>query len=338
MKKSKGQTVDLLYKTKENSKRPKQTKKKKAKNKDKKSDNSIINLDNEIIIGMTLKEEPKKNEKKKAKKTKKKKELIAKKTNKKKQLKRNEKKEYKNKKKNIKLKIIKWIFLLALLVTAIILFMLSSVFNIKSITVTNNKKISAQEIVSLSGLVKDENMFKISNKAIKEAIKQNPYIENVKITKKISGEINLEITERIPTYIIRFANGYVYINNQGYMLEISEEPLKLPIISGLKTKTEDIKAGNRLVVEDLKKLENIIKIMETAKSTSVAEKITEFDISDPTNYKIIIASEGKTIDFGDLTNINIKILKIEYIIEQEKGKQGEIYFQGTEKVVFREKV
>ena len=65
MKKSKGQTVDLLYKTKENSKRPKQTKKKKAKNKDKKSDNGIINLDNEIIIGMTLKEEPRKNEKKK---------------------------------------------------------------------------------------------------------------------------------------------------------------------------------------------------------------------------------------------------------------------------------
>lgn len=338
MKKSKGQTVDLLYKTKENSKRPKQTKKKKAKNKDKKSDNGIINLDNEIIIGMTLKEEPKKNEKKRTKKTKKTKELTAKKIKKKEQVKRNNKKEHKNKKKNIKLKIIKWVFLLALLVTAIILFMLSSVFNIKSITVTNNKKISEQEIISLSGLVKDENMFKISNKTIKEAIKQNPYIEDVKITKKLSGEINLEITERIPTYMIRFANGYVYINNQGYMLEISEEPLELPIISGLKTKTEDTKAGNRLVVEDLKELENIIKIMEIAKSTSVGEKITEFDISDTTNYKIIIASEGKTVDFGDLTNINIKILKIEYIIEQEKGKQGEIYFQGTEKVVFREKV
>lgn len=338
MKKSKGQTVDLLYKTKENSKKPKQTKKRKTKNKNQKSNNDIINLDNEIIIGMTLKEEPKKNEKKRTKKTKKTKELTAKKIKKKEQVKRNNKKEHKNKKKNIKLKIIKWVFLLALLVTAIILFMLSSVFNIKSITVTNNKKISEQEIVSLSGLVKDENMFKISNKTIKEAIKQNPYIEDVKITKKLSGEINLEITERIPTYMIRFANGYVYINNQGYMLEISEEPLELPIISGLKTKTEDTKAGNRLVVEDLKELENIIKIMEIAKSTSVGEKITEFDISDTTNYKIIIASEGKTVDFGDLTNINIKILKIEYIIEQEKGKQGEIYFQGTEKVVFREKV
>jgi hypothetical protein len=78
--------------------------------------------------------------------------------------------------------------------------------------------------------------------------------------------------------------------------------------------------------------------MEIAKTTSVGAIIAEIDISDPTNYKIIIPSENKTVEFGDLTNINVKILKIEYIIEQEKGKQGEIYFQGAEKAVFREKV
>ena len=338
MKKSKGQTVDLLYKNKETGKKSKQTKKRKQKSKAKESENDIINLDNEIIIGMTLKEEPKKEKKKKTKKIKKvknKKSVSQNKPIKKFQKKKNNKK---TKKKNIKLKIVKWIFLLALLATAIILFMLSSVFNIKNITVTNNNKISEQEIISLSGLTKDENMFKISNKKIKEAIKQNPYIENVKITKTLYGTINLEVTERVPTYMLKFANAYVYINNQGYMLEISEEPLELPIISGFKTPTENIKAGNRLVVDDLIKLENVIKIMEIAKTTSVAEKITEIDISNTTNYKIIIANEGKTVDFGDLTNINVKILKIEYIIEQEKGKEGEIYFQGTEKAVFREKV
>ena len=338
MKKSKGQTVDLLYKNKETGKKSKQTKKRKQKSKAKESENDIINLDNEIIIGMTLKEEPKKEKKKKTKKIKKvknKKSVSQNKPIKKFQKKKNNKK---TKKKNIKLKIVKWIFLLALLATAIILFMLSSVFNIKNITVTNNNKISEQEIISLSGLTKDENMFKISNKKIKEAIKQNPYIENVKITKNLYGTINLEVTERVPTYMLKFANAYVYINNQGYMLEISEEPLELPIISGFKTPTENIKAGNRLVVDDLIKLENVIKIMEIAKTTSVAEKITEIDISNTTNYKIIIANEGKTVDFGDLTNINVKILKIEYIIEQEKGKEGEIYFQGTEKAVFREKV
>ena len=329
MKKSKGQTVDLLYKSKEKPKKQN----KKTKNKKQKSDNEVINLDNEIIIGMTLKEEPKKTKKKKEqpktkiKKTKKNTNKIQK-----------TKKRPKTKKKNIKLKIVKWIFLLALLATAIILFLLSSVFNITYIVVENNKKISEQEIVNLSGLVKNENMFKTTNKKIKEGIKQNPYIEDVVITRELSGKVKLKVIERTPTYMIKFANGYAYINNQGYILEISEEALHLPIITGFKTSSEEIKAGNRLVVDDLKELENVIKIMETAKNTSIADIITEIDISNSNNYKLVIASEGKTVQFGDLNNINVKILKIEYILEQEKGREGEIYFQNTEKAVFREKV
>ena len=53
--------------------------------------------------------------------------------------------------------------------------MLSSVFNITNITVTNNNKISEQEIISLSGLTKNENMFKVLNKKVEESIEQNPY-------------------------------------------------------------------------------------------------------------------------------------------------------------------
>ena len=329
MKKSKGQTVDLLYKSKEKPKKQN----KKTKNKKQKSDNEVINLDNEIIIGMTLKEEPKKTKKKKEQpKTK------VKKTKKSTNKVQKTKKRPKTKKKNIKLKIVKWIFLLALLATAIILFLLSSVFNITDIVVENNKKISEQEIVNLSGLVKNENMFKTTNKKIKEGIKQNPYIEDVVITRELSGKVKLKVIERTPTYMIKFAKGYAYINNQGYILEISEEALQLPIITGFKTSSEEIKAGNRLVVDDLKELENVIKIMETAKNTSIADIITEIDISNSNNYKLVIASEGKTVQFGDLNNINVKILKIEYILEQEKGREGEIYFQNTEKAVFREKV
>ena len=347
MRKSKGQTIDSFYTNKDekikkrnnrksknvkerNSARTQKTRKGKTQ-KSNNEDNDIINLDNEIIIGMTLKEESKKDTK--AKKSKSKKPKDKKTVSKSKPVKKTQ-----TAKKNIKLKIVKWIFLLAILATAIILFMLSSVFNITNITVTNNNKISEQEIISLSGLTKNENMFKVLNKKVEESIEQNPYIENVKITKTISGTVNLEVTERVATYMLKFANGYVYINNQGYMLEISQEPLELPIISGFKTPIENIKEGNRLVVEDLKELENVIKIMEIAKTTSVGAIIAEIDISDPTNYKIIIPSENKTVEFGDLTNINVKILKIEYIIEQEKGKQGEIYFQGAEKAVFREKV
>ena len=140
--------------------------------------------------------------------------------------------------------------------------------------------------------------------------------------------------------MLQFANAFVYINNQGYMLQITETPLELPIIIGFKTDSQNIKAGNRLAIEDLKCLENIIKIMDSAKSNSMENLITRIDITDANNFKLILESEGKIVQFGEITdvNVNVKLLKIKKIIEDRKGIAGEIYFQDKEKTVFKENV
>ena len=123
------------------------------------------------------------------------------------------------------------------------------------------------------------------------------------------------------------------------MLEVSETPLELPTITGFTTSEEEIKAGNRLGTEDLKKLEDVIKIIESSKNSPLADIITEIDISDSLNYKLTIKSEKKTILFGDTSNINIKLQMTGKVISSEKGKVGEIYFQeGSKKAVFKEQV
>lgn len=354
MKKSKGQTIDSFYTSKKevNKKsRPKTKTRNIVKNKKSKTkkvqneDNKIINLDNEIIIGLTPKKEEVKNTKKqKTKKTNKKAATVSRtqNNNKKKASRKSasvKKENTKNKTKNkVKSKIIKWVILSLLLMTAIILFMMSSVFNIKQIIVTNNSRVPSEEIINLSTLTPGINMFKTTNNLIRNNLKTNPYIEDVKVKRNINGTITLEVEERKATYMLKFANAYVYINNQGYMLEMTENPLELPMITGFQTPAEEIKEGNRLIVDDLKKLEDVIKIMETAKNVSMDKLITGIDITDSENYKLIIASEGKTVQFGNCSNANIKLLKIQAVIEKEKGIEGEIYFQDLEKTVFREKV
>ena len=333
MKKSKGQTVDLLYENK-NVKNKKSTKKKNSR---KKENDKIINLDNEIIIGLTPKKEEKTKTKKKNNSKNKKNDVRKKNTNKKKSQPNKSTTKDKSKKRKT-LKIVKWFLIISLLLIAIVIFMMSNVFNIKEIKVINNSKVSTDEIINLSTLKIDNNMFKTTNKIIVNGIKANAYIENVKIKRSIKGVVTLDIIERKPTYMLKFANAYVYINNQGYMLEMSETPLDLPTITGFETHSEQIKEGNRLEVNDLKKLEDIIKIMNSASETTLSSLITNIDVSDANDYKLTITSENKVVNFGTATNINVKLLKIEEIIEKEKGKEGEIYFQNSEKTVFREKV
>ena len=348
MKKSKGQTVDLLYTNKKETNKKtnnktKKTKKKETKTKNTQSNNDVINLDNEIIIGLTPKEEKAKS-KKQAKNSKKKnvKEVKKKSSSSQKNRKTTTKKinfKKQNPKKRRKRIIIKWALIIILFGVAIALFMMSSVFNIKEIVVVNNNKIPSNEIINLSTLTTDVNMFKITNKTIRDGIKTNAYIEEVDVKRNINGTITLDIKERQATYMLKFANAYVYINNQGYMLEISESPLELPTITGFSTINEEIKTGNRLNTEDLQKLEDVIKIIETSKNTPLANIITEIDISNSTDYKLTIESEKKKIKTGEMTNINIKLQMAGKVIEAEKGRAGEIYFQDDgKKAIFKENV
>ena len=223
-------------------------------------------------------------------------------------------------------------------ILAIVFLLRSSIFNIKEVRVENNNKITKEEIVKLSTLEVGINMFKYSNKTIENLIKCNPYIENVKVKRAINGVITLNITERKPTYMLKFANAYVDINNQGYMLELSETPLELPIIIGFETPGEQIKEGNRIIVGDLEKLEDVIKIMNSANETGISKLITTIDIKDKNNYKLELTNENKIVKFGGATNIHVKLLKIQEVLEKEKGVAGEIYFQDSERTIFKENV
>lgn len=239
-------------------------------------------------------------------------------------------------KKKRRLKILKWTSLIILLAGSIAFILLSSLFNIKEITVSGNNRIEAKDIVSLSGIQTGENMFRFLKIKAKEKIKQNPYIEEVSIRRKIDGIIQIKVIEREPTYMLSAEEKFVYINNQGYMLEESTEKLDKPVITGYET--TDVKPGNRLDVKDLEKLGIAIQIMKAAESKDLKDKITGIDITDSNDFLLKIDSENKIIHFGNSNNINEKFLRISAVLKNTEGQKGEIFVNNIEKVYFREEV
>ena len=90
--------------------------------------------------------------------------------------------------------VIKFFILLAVIAGIIIYLMLSPVFNIKNIQVQGNNGISAEQIISLSKVKKDMNLFKVSNKDTISAIKENPYVKSVEIKRTLPDTITFVIT------------------------------------------------------------------------------------------------------------------------------------------------
>ena len=325
---------DLNYKKNTKNKVNKNAKSNKITNPNKES--NLFDFDKEIVIGMPKIPETKQQKNKRKNKNisnNKKKPAVTKKISK--------KQEMAIKKRKLILKIIRTIVLIGILIGTLIYILLSPLFNIKDVTVTGNNKLSGEEIISLSEIRTEENIFKTSKNDIKNRIKTNPYVENVKIRRKLPDKVEIIVVERVATYMLPFANSYVYINNQGYMLEITSPKANLPIITGFSTPEENLHEGERLLSEDLVKLGEVLQIIESANANGIQELITKIDISNRQDYTIMLEKEKKLVHMGDVSNLSTKMSYINKIIQDEAGIEGEIFVNTdlTNKgAVFREKV
>ena len=368
MAKQKNTELNFLYLNDENNKKKKTTTKKNIKAKTRKTKNGADNksasrkndtfdFDNEIVIGVTIPKEEqrqdinknniKKNKNKSTKNVATKK--VTKTTTSKKTAgnkaktdinKRTKEAKKVNKKTVIIRWLIKWTILLLALAASIIMFMMSPLFNLLEVQVINNEKLSSESIISLSELNIGENIYKVTKRKLVNKIKQNAYIESVKIERRLPNKIAITVKERKPTYMLEYANSYVYINNQGYILEICEQKLECPIIMGYSTKEDNIKPGNRLNEGDLEKLAVVLKIVETANGNEIGNLITRINIEDKQNYKLILEGEKKTVYLGDASNLSNRIPHLKVILREEAGVEGEIFINGDlnkQKVYFRKK-
>lgn len=305
---------DMMKRKKEREKRIKQNKKKEEK--------QDFDIETEEVIQITNKNKMKQEEKKK-------KEIS--------------KKAQKRKKRNKRIRrILELIILIAIMIGGIIFAMTSPIFNITDIQVINNNQVSSDTIISLSQIQIGQNIFKFTNSSVIYNIKENAYIENVTIHRKLPNTIQIEIEERSPKYSVDFMGKYAYINTQGYILEITEDSKNMPIIRGINSPEENVITGNRLNNDDLNKLADVIKVINSTKEIELDNKVTSIDISNKSQYIIEIEEEQKKIHIGDNTNLSNKMLYVKAIIEQTKGKAGEIFVNGDLnnkfQPYFREKV
>ncbi len=267
-----------------------------------------FDLDTDVAINMTNKNKIKKDEERRRKIT---------------------RQEKKRRKRIKRIKFFVKLFLLVGIITGGIVFALTSpIFNVTTINVVNNITIPSDTIISLSGLKAGDNIFKFYKGDVINNIKENPYVESVEVHRRFPSIVEISVTERVATYNIDYMGKYAYIDTQGYILEISDDSKGMPVIQGATTSENDIVPGNRLNNEDLGRLEQVIRIMKATKEAGLDGQVTTIDISDKNEYSIYLNDEKKTVYLGDGSNLSNKMLYVQAIVEQEKGKEGEIFVDG----------
>lgn len=220
-------------------------------------------------------------------------------------------------------------FLILIAIIGIYVYLLQAeTFKIKNIEIIGNNQLTQEKIYELSKLKLGDSIFAVPSIVEKVKLKQNGYLEDVKVRKKYPNTLELEVKERQRKFQIQTeAGNYIYIDEQGYLLECAQEKLELITIVGMDITENNLDTKHRLEDDDLDRMENVLQIQENAKEIGILDKITQIQVKD--EYMMNLENDGININLGNATNLKNRMFYVKAILEQEAGNRGTIYVNGN---------
>lgn len=225
-----------------------------------------------------------------------------------------------NKYRKLKIGVLYTVMILAIL-TAGIAIGATVLFKIDTIQVVGESRYDPQEIISLSGVEKGENLITIDTAEGEAAIMSRmPYLETVRIKRKIPSTVNIEVTEAQAAGCIAYQNQYVIISGSGKVLELAQVPLEgVPVIKGAAIKEAEL--SEEIVLEDETVL-TLISDIETARAAAGLASVTELDLTNPVSPTITY--DGRIIiKLGMPTDLEYKLQTAVAVLTSEDMKTAQ---------------
>lgn len=213
------------------------------------------------------------------------------------------------------------IFIIILLLISVffILYTKTSFFHISSIEVYGNDKITDEKLILASGIMIDENIFKVNLKMAKENIILHPYVKNVKIKRRLPNKILITIDERKEVAIINYIGSYIYIDEEGIILNILSEKKDGQIIeiSGIEIDSPEI--GKKIAFSNEKIQDNLLEFINESRKLRLLGSLDTAYIDE--NGKInIYLDNGAEVAFGTLDDVKYKLNFLISILEELKNR------------------
>lgn len=206
-----------------------------------------------------------------------------------------------NKARKIKTRISSILFALVFIFWGIYYLLQSDLMNLKNIVLEGNEQVESQEIINLSNLVINRNIFKYNLKEIEKDIVSHPYIRESKVQRKLPTTITIKVKERQEYAIIPYMGSYIYIDEENIVLKASDSYIANDhiLITGVEFKS--FKVGEKIEATNNKGLKVVMDLLKAAKMTSIFEMISEINIAEENNIRLI-TFDGVEVLLGEGKN------------------------------------
>lgn len=226
--------------------------------------------------------------------------------------------------------------LLAAAVIAIVVFICSVFFEVRSIKCEGNTKYTATEIANYSGInIGDKMMMLKRGKAADKIISALPYIKTVSIRQHFPTTVYISIKERTPAAKITDGILSYIVDGEGYLLEESILGSSFDLPQVLCPDPVDPVPGKQLRFEDPLMLETMQTVLGYICATQWIDNISTIDIQK--TYAVSFMYQDRLqVKLGDASNLDMKMkLLAEVISRNSEDAVGVIDVSSTDHVSFQ---
>ena len=224
------------------------------------------------------------------------------------------------------------------LIVVLCVCLFTPIFGVSEITVEGNSTLTAEEIISTSGIHKGQNIFRMNTKKSEKKLESLPYVDDAKIVKKFPAKIKIVIDESTEDIIIDTPNEFIVTTIDGKVLykttDVTEVPV--PIVQGIAV--TDAEPSKKIKASDEETKATNIEYIKCFFGSDYWSEIDVFDVSDPANFMMVMRS-GMRVTFGPIDTIESlqrKIQMMDAIIAQVKPTERSYLDLTTDKGYFGE--
>lgn len=192
-------------------------------------------------------------------------------------------------------------------ISAALIVLQTIVFRLKTVYIIGNQTITAEHIASVSGLVKGENIFSVSEDKVRRNLEQEHWIILDHIYKQYPGEVYLFVDEREIIATMQWLGIQYTLDIDGMVLEEYSEMNyegKVPIVYGFGVTNATV--GEFLTVRSKDQLTAYSTIVSELTIQRYADQIQSINVSDPDSLSLLTKT-NITVQLGNRDYMRAKI-------------------------------
>ena len=203
-----------------------------------------------------------------------------------------------------------WIaFLVIVLLSAVIVIVGVTVFQVRYVSVTGNYHVSADKVLSLAGLQNGGFFFAVNEDKVRKGVESNLYLVLESLEKNPPDSVTIHVRERTEAAYLSYQNANYLLDTQGFVLNRSgADAVPVPLqLRGMTVRS--IQVGSTVVSGSSQQLIAFQTIAEELRIQNMLDLFSEINVTDVKNIYLVTV-DNRVATLGTCEDIRAKLLTL----------------------------